>query len=209
MSEDRCPYCGTPVILDYTTHEYVCPNCGTVFGYEMLPSYAQMKEYVSIPQVRVDGDVIRRAYEMFNAEVVKELRKIRKDKVEEVYHALESLVKKRDFRVSWDAIRKALEIARKCNLEIDLEELRNREVYENIKLFVATIEGVNIDPEEVMKLAMKYRNLWSGRKPDTIATVFTLIYAKMKGVDLNINVNSRIKKLMKMYEKVISMCEKS
>jgi len=203
-NEMRCRYCGAGLIFDPETYAYVCPNCGIVYGYEMLPSYAQLKHVTvldSKSEYKLDREVIERAREIFGETVAKELSRLDKRYAKEVLTALESIINKSTYRVSWNVLRKALEIAEKYNMDTDLEEIREKRIREEIEKFVKE-ECPEVDPNEVWYFTIKYKKLWAGRKSSTVAKIFTYIYCKKK-LNKEIKLDSRTLRVARTLEKVM------
>jgi len=201
----KCRYCGATLIFDSETYSYVCPVCGVVYDYGMLPSYAQLSHVAPLErqdQEKLSSEVVKRASELFGKSVAKELLKMDRIHAEEVLRALEAIVNKQNYTVSWDAMRKAIEIASKHRLATDIEELREKRIREEIERFVREAE-LNIDPKEVWYFAVRYKRLWAGRKSSTLARVFTYLYCK-KRLGIDIKLESRIVKVAKALEKVLS-----
>jgi len=199
----RCRYCGAKLIFDYETHSYVCPVCGVVYDYEMLPSYVQLSHSAPLEQNRdkLDSEVVEKAAELFGRSVAKELSRMDRIRAEEVLKALEAIVMKRNYDVSWEAMRKAIEIASKHRLKVELDELRERRVREEIERFVKE-SGLDVDPKEVWYFAVRHKRLWAGRKSSTLAKVFTYLYCK-KRLGKEINLDNRTLKVVKALEKVM------
>lgn len=199
-----CMYCGSNLIYDDRTHSYVCPVCGIVYGYEMLPSHSHLSHVSPLDQVsgKLDREVAEKAIELFGSTIAVELSKLKGVKAREVMKALEMLVEKRNYNVSWKAIRKAVEIASKYKLKIDFDALREKRVRDEIHRFVEE-HGLPVNPDDIWIFALRYRNLWAGRKARTIAEVFTYIYCRRKGINIE-NVKSRIIKLAQLIEKAIN-----
>lgn len=151
--------------------------------------------------MKVDNEVVEKATALFGEKVAKELRQYRREKAEEILRALEFIVKRRYYRVSWSAIKKALEIASKCSLDVDLEALREQMLLDEIRKIVKR-ENLPADPEDIFMLALRHKNLWAGRKSSTIALVFTYIYAKEK-LGKEIPVKPRLRKLIRQMYKVV------
>ena len=202
----RCPYCGSRLIFDSKTHAYICPVCGIVFDYEMVPSYAQLQHSAPLELTqttqKLEDEVVEKASIIFGEKIAKEIKKVGREKAEEVLRALELLVKKKRYKVSWEAIRAATEIANKYSLKIDLDVLREQEVLENIKRVVEK-EKLPVTLEEIYNFALRFKNLWSGRKASTVAIIFTYIYVKKK-LHHEIKVKPRLRNLIKLMEKIIS-----
>ncbi|MEM4843975.1 MAG: TFIIB-type zinc ribbon-containing protein [Ignisphaera sp.] len=204
MIDDKCPYCGEQLILDSETMEYVCPVCGTVFGYEMLPSFEQLT-YAEIYSARrrLDSEVEQLAEEIFYGTVPKELKKMRKDKATRIVKTLEAIVKKRIYSIDWSIVREAMKIAKRYGINVDLSSIRSEQVLNTIKTLVKTY-NLGVDPEKIYLFTVKHKDLWSGRKPETIAIVFTYLYAKLKlGIEIQISMSQSAKKLVKLFEKVL------
>ena len=204
MSDDKCPYCGEHLILDSETMEYVCPACGTVFGYEMLPSFDQaayVERYST--KRRLDSEVERLAEELFLGIVPRELRKMGRERATRVVKTLEALVKKRMYAIDWSVVREAMEVAKRYGIKVDLSSVRSEQVLNTIKTLVKA-HNLGIDPEKIYLFTVKHRDLWSGRKPETIAVVFTYLYAKLKlGAEIQIPMSQSARKLVKVFEKVL------
>jgi len=201
----RCRYCGAMLIFDSETHSYVCPVCGVVYDYDMVPSYVQLSHVAPLErqvQEKISSEVIERAAELFGKGVAKELMRMDRIHAEEVLRALEAIVNKQNYTVSWDAMRKAIGIASKHRLAIDLEELREKRIREEIEKFVKE-SGLDIDPREVWYFAVRYKRLWAGRKSSTLAKLFTYLYCR-KRLGIDIKLESRIVKLAKALEKVLN-----
>lgn len=203
MSEDRCPYCNVALILDSEHLEWVCPMCGTVYGYEMLSPFMQSSAWEHRHRRRIDPRVIETAEEMFEREVLHELKKLGKRRAERIVRALESIVKKRTYDVDWGAVREAIEFARSSGLDIKLSELRSEQILRSIRSLVESC-NLGVSAEDIYAFATKHRDLWSGRKPETIATVFTYLYLKLKvKVSADIPMKQNTKKLAKIFERVL------
>lgn len=201
---DFCPYCGARLVFDSFTHAYVCPVCGVVYEFEMMPSYTQLSHVAPLDNKvsgKLDADIVEKAVMLFGESVALELKKIRnKTEAKEVLKVLESMAKKREYTASWRVIRKATEIASKYRL-VDLSSIREQRVKSEIKRFI-TDNKIPVDPEDVWVFAVSHKNLWAGRKATTIAMVFTYIYCKRRGIKIG-KVKPRIEKLANMLEKVI------
>jgi len=202
----KCPYCRVNLILEPQTYAYICPICGTVYDYEMNPSYVQLQHVAPFEPKQtthyLDMEVIERAAKRFGEGVAKEIKKLKQEKAEEVLKALEYLVAKRKYKISWEALRKAVEIARKYDLKVDLDALREQKIRDEIEEIIKR-EELPITVDEVYEFAVRYKKIWSGRKASTIATIFTYIYAKRK-LGIEIKVKPRIRKLIKIVETLIS-----
>ncbi|MEM1694348.1 MAG: TFIIB-type zinc ribbon-containing protein [Ignisphaera sp.] len=200
---DECPYCGGQLILDSETMAYVCPFCGTVFDYVMLPSIKQSTYIEITTRYRFDNKTEQLVEELFYGTIPKELRRMRKDKVMRIMKTLEALAKKRLDNVDWDIVRKAIELAKKYRINIDFSSIRSEQVLNNIKNLVKTY-NLNIDAEKVYLFTIKHRDLWSGRRPEIIATIFTYLYAKLKlGIEIQLPMSQSTKKYIKIFEKIL------
>jgi hypothetical protein len=188
------------------THAYVCPVCGVVYEYEMVPSYVHLTHVAPLEREstagKLDIEVVERAKVLFGEKVARELAKLDRVQAEEILTALEVIVSRRNYSVSWKAIRKAVDIAAKHKLKVNFEAVRERRVKEEIERFVRENQ-IQVDPREVWYFAVRNKNLWAGRKAATLAKVFTYLYCKRKGIDININIPSRILKLAEALNKVI------
>ncbi|MEM1693977.1 MAG: TFIIB-type zinc ribbon-containing protein [Ignisphaera sp.] len=199
---DKCPYCGESLILDSENMEYVCPACGTVVGYEMLPSFDQSVYMYPIVRRRLDSEVLRLAEELFYGTIPGELKRMKRDKATRVVKALEALVKKRIYTIDWRVVREAIEVARRYGVKVDLSSVRSQQILNTIKSLVEN-HNIDLDPQEVYLFAVKHRDLWSGRKPETIAAVFTYLYARKLGKEVRIPMSQNTRKLVKVFEKVL------
>jgi len=198
-----CPYCGVNLVLDQSTHAYVCPVCGLVLDYEMLPSYTQLQHVAPLVlSPDLEDEVVRRAVDLFNKKVAKEVKKLGGEIADEALEALQSVVEKKQYTVSWEALRAISEVKQKYEARTNIDELRERDVWRNIIEFIKR-ENLSVKPEEVYALAVKYKSLWSGRKAPTIATIFTCIYVKRK-LGIEVKVKPRLQKLIKLFEKILS-----
>lgn len=201
--ERRCRYCNSLLILDPNTYSYVCPVCGVVYDYEMVPSYYQLSHTspLTADEIKLEKDVVARARRLFGELVAKELTKMGEPQAEEVLTALDALVNRREHRVSWSAVRKAVEIASKYNIKVDLEEAREKKIQAEIERFVAD-QGLDIDHREVWFFAVRYKHLWAGRKSSTIAKIFTYLYCK-KRLNIEIKLDGKHLKIARALERVL------
>jgi len=201
-----CGLCGSKLIYDGLTHSWVCPVCGVVYGYEAIASRTHLSHVAPLDGVasgRASSEVVRRARLLFGSAVASELRKLDRAFASEVLEALEALVEKREYRVPWRALRKAVEVASKCGLSVDLTAIRERRVRGEIERFVRE-NRLPVDPGEVWSLALKHRSLWAGRRAATIAKVFTYIYCARRGI--KVKLDPKTLKLARILEKVVDTC---
>lgn len=201
----RCNYCGAKLVFDEETHSYVCPVCGIVYGYEMFPSYDQLMHSAPLEppeQSKLDVEIIERASKLFGESVAAELSKMDKTHAEEVLGVLEAIVKKRNYKASWMAVRRAVEIASKHKLKVDLDELREKRIYEEIEKFVKEAGLDDVNPKEVWYFALKYKRIWAGRKSSTLAKIFTYLYCRKK-LGRDIKLEGKVLKVAKALEKVL------
>lgn len=198
---ERCPYCDVTLVLDSETMEWVCPMCGTVYDYEMVPPIGQSSRLVA--RRRLDPEVVRLAEEIFGSEIPAELKRMRKRRLERLIRTLDSLIKRREYDVDWEAIREAVEVARTSGLEVSFSEIRAAQVLKSIATLVESCcPGVSAD--DVYAFAARHRDLWSGRKPDTIATVFTYLFVKLKlKEEPSVPMKPSLRKLAKIFERVL------
>lgn len=200
---DDCPYCGTRLILDNETLAWVCPMCGTVYDYEILPPFISSSDLGTYCYGVLNKEVVDYAEELFREEVLPELSRLDKRKSERVSGILESLVKKREYSVSWSTIREAAEIARSRNLNVRPSEIRSGQVLNYIRSLVESCD-LGVSAEEIYAFAARYRDLWSGRRPETIASVFTYLYAKLRlRREVSIPMKTGAKKLAKLFERIL------
>jgi len=200
---DECPYCGGQLIQDSETMAYVCPFCATVFDYVMLPSVKQSTYIEKTTRYRFDNKTEQLIEELFYGTIPRELRRMRKDNAMRIMKTLEALVKKRLNNVDWNTVRKAIELAKKYRINIDLSSIRSEQVLNSIKNLIET-HNLNIDAEKIYLFTIKHRDLWSGRRPENIATIFTYLYAKHKlGIEIQIPMSQSTKKYIKIFEKIL------
>lgn len=201
--ELSCPVCGSGLVFDGLTHSYVCPGCGLVYDYELVPSRTHLT-HAAPPDRRFFGrlrpGVVERAAELFGSSVAAELMGMRGPEAEEVLRALEAAVLKRDYSVSWRALRRALEIASRHGLATDLAGLRGERVRSEIERLVREL-GLPVDPGEVWRLAVANRELWAGRRASTVAKVFTYIYCRRRGIEVRLD--PRTARLAQALERVV------
>lgn len=192
-------------MFDSATMEYVCPVCGVVVGYEMIPSFTHSTHVERFStKRRLDDDVIELAEEIFSEDVLKELRRLRKNRYEYLLQVLDAVIRKNDYSIDWSVLRKAMEVAKSCGVKVNISEIRSEQVLSAITSVVSTY-CPDVSAEDVYLFATKHKDLWSGRKPETVALVFTYLYMKYKlRRDVNIPLRPNTRKLIKIFEKLLS-----
>ena len=182
----ECPLCGHYLIKYFS--ELVCPACGCVVSYDFRPSVVERKFYSPLSKEytsTLPKELVDKIHEKFKRDF-KELSRYDKVFAEEVVRALESIVYGVEEEVSWDALRVALEIARKYRLPVDkVVEIRRKRVEKELEKLAKVLEEENVpvSRDELLKYAYKHKEMWSGRKAKTVAYMIAGLLMIRKGLE--------------------------
>lgn len=201
-----CPYCGSETVFDGEYSMYVCPSCGLVIDYEMVPSFSHLSHTYPLPvRRRIPEEVAGRAEEELDEELGAELRELRRLRAGQLAEAIRSVVRRRDVVVDPKLLRAVAELARSQGLGgRSLSEIRAEQVRAEIRRLAASC-CPGVDPEDVYSFAVRHRDLWSGRRPETVASVFLYLYSKLRTcTEPGIQMKPNTKKLAKLFERILA-----
>lgn len=202
----RCPYCGGSIINDPITHSYVCSACGVVYGYDIAPSFSQtMYSSPMIVKTKVDHEIINKAREVFGDKASEKIDILRRSNAKEVLNAVDAILRKKTHKVSWQALRDAINVVSVSNIDVNiserLAEIREKKIREAIERIIRE-NNVNTDPWDVWVFTLKNKHLWGGRRSISIAQIFTYLYCK-KRLNIHLEIDKRLEKVAKALERVV------
>lgn len=182
-----CIYCGVNLVLD--KHQYVCPVCGIVYG----PEYVCTPTQYVVTLSRTESEIrryLREAESRFNlSDPEKKL--------------LKELLRYKRYRLSYDELRRVVQSIRNSETYRDLSQARSRLVYEAIVRLVSD-NNLSMDANSVFEFAARHRDLWSGRKPATVAAMFIYLYAKIfEKREIELQLSPHLKTAITYLEKTI------
>jgi transcription initiation factor TFIIIB Brf1 subunit/transcription initiation factor TFIIB len=180
----QCPYCGSIEIVN-DKGMFVCTSCATVIDYEAVPAIRDLMEIRDREITRIDFDreIAKRIAEQLAGKKIIGFGRKRAD----IYRYIAALYSKDINAVSetsWKIYRRAVEIMRSSGLDISkaYDDYRVQMVRNQINKIGARLGISDKDIDKIYELAIRNRDLWSGRKSDVIASVFTIIYCEKHGM---------------------------
>jgi transcription initiation factor TFIIIB Brf1 subunit/transcription initiation factor TFIIB len=180
----QCPYCGSIEIVN-DRGMFICASCATVIDYEAVPAIRDLMEIRDREITRIDFDreIAKRIAERLAGKKIIGFGRKRAD----IYRYIAALYSK-DIdaisRTSWRIYRRAFEIMRHSGLDVSktYDDYRVEMIRYQIHRIGARLGISDRDIDKICELAIRNRDLWSGRKSSVIASIFTIIYCEEQGM---------------------------